>query len=789
MQKIYPAHIRMDGELQIVQSVEAHCRQTAVYAVDFLRCVGLTNAGALIGWLHDCGKYSDDFADYIQRAADDLPVRRGSVNHSSAGLRYLLERYHHGTGDGSDVTAELLAYVIGAHHGLFDCVDEQRQNGFVRRQQQAEDSPTVMERFFTYCLSPEETEKLFQAAAEELMPLLQRLFELPTPTAADDVANDEFSFYVGLLTRLLLSALIDADRRDTAEFMLNTTYPVWPEDMRPIWQACLSRMEQKLSCLPTEKPIQAARRAISDQCAEEAARSGGVYRLNVPTGGGKTLSSLRYALTHAAKWNKHRIIFTAPLLSILDQNARVIRDYIGDGSLILEHHSNIIHTDDTEELGFLTETWQSPVIITTLVQLLNTLFSGKSSCIRRFHSLISSIVVIDEVQNVPANMLTLFNLAVNFLSEVCGTTVILCSATQPNLQAADHPLRRVPEELVPRQEALWAPFRRTVLQIAGDFRQEELPALVRDTLSDADSVLVICNTKKEAACLFKSLALSDIHCFHLSAAMCTQHRRDTLDAINQALKTASRRKVVCVSTQVIEAGVDISFARVIRLTAGMDSIVQAAGRCNRNGESNTPAPVQIVNCVDEDLTKLREIRRGKDATIALLNEFQKNPARFGSDLASDRAIERYYQCLYAQMEEHEQDYPAGDLTLFDLLARNEKFCKSCGYFLRQAFKTAGSLFTVFDEDTTTVIVPYEEGRVILEALIAESRRPAKDYATIQSLLTQAKPYTVSLYQNEINSLECQGALIPLFEGSVLAMTDGFYDPNTGFSKDFREVSI
>lgn len=194
-------------------------------------------------------------------------------------------------------------------------------------------------------------------------------------------------------------------------------------------------METKLDQFPQDSPIDRARRAISDQCRQAAQQPGGVFRLNVPTGGGKTLSSLRFALAHARRHRKQRIIFTSPLLSILEQNAAVIRAYIQDDSLILEHHSNLVRTAEDgqklDERELLTETWESPIILTTLVQLLNTLFSGKTTAIRRFHSLCGSVIVIDEVQTVPSKMLSLFSLAVNFLAEICGATVVLCPPPSP----------------------------------------------------------------------------------------------------------------------------------------------------------------------------------------------------------------------------------------------------------------------------------------------------------------------------------------------------------------------
>lgn len=798
MEKLYPAHIRISESEAKVQSCAEHCRNTAEYASASLESVRLSTCGRLIGLIHDSGKNTSAFADYLDRASRGLPVRRGSVNHSSAGLRYLLEQYHNGQDAAEFLSAELLAYAVGAHHGLFDCQDGQQLSAFDRRAEQAEEYPAVMQRFFLGYSSEPEMDALFHAAVEELTPALLTLYNLPAPSLPNEDADNEILFSYGLLERLLLSALIDADRRDTAEFMLDMCYPSWPKDRRPIWQDCLTHMEQALDRMPSDTEIQKARHKISDQCVQAAEGPCGVYQLNIPTGGGKTLSGLRYALAHAAKYNKRHLIFTSPLLSILEQNAAVIREAVGNNSLILEHHSNVVRpsesTDELNTMELLTETWEAPIILTTLVQFLDTAFSGKSTCIRRFHALADSVIVIDEVQTVPPNLLTLFNLLIRFLTEVCRSTVVLCSATQPELAQTDHPLQKVPPELIPRQPELWEVFHRTDLRIAKSRRLDEIPALVLDVLSNADSVLVVCNKKAEAETLYRTLFGGDCLCFHLSAAMCVQHRRDTLDALKAALaqQDTLRKKVICISTQVIEAGVDISFEQVIRFCAGMDSIVQAAGRCNRNGESALPAPVWIVDCVDENLSHLEEIRRGKEASIRLFTDFRKSPEHYDGDLASDAAIRQYYRYYYGSMDTHAQDAPKHGMTLFDLLGRNEKFDSgdsTNSFILRQAFKTAGSLFTVFDDDTASVIVPYGAGRTTVERLIAENRKAPRNYVVLRELTQNAKPYTVSLRHYEIEILKKKGALIELFEGSVLVLSDGFYEEATGFSMKNDESTL
>lgn len=785
------AHIREDGKIQT--GVE-HSRHAAEYASRSLTPIGMKTTAYLAALLHDFGKFKREYDHYLEEARAGTAVR-GSVNHTFAGVRFVLEQWHHGNGIGYDeVTAELLAYAIGAHHGLFDCIDVRQNSGFQHRQVKegigyAESRSDYLEQ----CAGLEELNSLFRASVRETTALLNQMASL-SQQEDDEEADRETAFYVSLLQRMLLSAVIEGDRRDTAEFMNGDAFPKWSEDMRGTWAERLAFLERKLGTLPREKPIDQARHTISDTCASFARQPGGVYRLNVPTGGGKTLSALRFALAHAKQWNKARIIFTSPLLSILDQNAEVLRRFIGDDSLILEHHSNLAEPADEperlRELELLTDTWEAPVVITTLVQLLNTCFSGKTSAIRRFHSLCNSIIVIDEVQTVPNKMLTLFNLAANFLSEICGTTIVLCSATQPSLEIVQHPLKCPPPEMVPWQEALWSVFRRTEIKSAGQYRLNEIPQLIKQVLSGCSSLLVVCNRKDEAAFLLDELR--DVPCrrFHLSAAMCQAHRRETLHALQAALEAAlsGGEKVLCISTQVIEAGVDISFQQVIRFAAGMDSVVQAAGRCNRHAESQEPAPVRIVLCSNERLERLEEIGRGKKATVSLLSAFADHPERFQNDLSGQEAIGFYYHQLYGSMNPDFQDDVTPEFgSVYRLLADNPKFANAqCPmaerFYLRQAFQLAGKLFQVFDENTTDILVPYGKGRDIREYLISAAQTYGeRDWQTIRRNINEAKQYSVSVYQYQFTQLEKLGAVTPLFEDSVYVLSDGYYDADIGLS--------
>lgn len=709
------------------------------------------------------------------------------MNHTFAGVRLLLERYFStDAGDFSGVVSELLALASGGHHGLFDCVDERQKNGFQYRLTKGDICyEEAKENFSRFCAGQEELDQRFRTALEELTPVLEYICSMTSDEASDECYEQETAFYSGLLSRLLLSAVIEGDRRDTAEFINGTQFPAAPsgEALEQLWSTLLTKTEEKLNTLPSKTPVDQTRRKISNQCRQAAEQPGGVFRLNVPTGGGKTLSSLRFALAHARRHRKQRIIFTSPLLSILEQNAAVIRDYIQNDSLILEHHSNLVRTDENsqqlDEQELLAETWESPIIITTLVQLLNTLFSGKTTAIRRFHALCGSVIVIDEVQTVPSKMLSLFSLAVNFLSEICGATIVLCSATQPCTEQIEHPIHSPIPEIVPYDSAIWEVFRRTNIQSIGTMPLEQVSEFALKTLDSVDSLLIICNKKNQAEQLYNLLKGGGFAFFSLSAAMCVAHRRETLDKLLSALEQRGQ-KTICVSTQVIEAGVDISFACVIRLSAGMDSVIQAAGRCNRSGEAGPGvlAPVYLVQCQNESLTKLPDIQRGQGATQELITEFAAHPEQYHSTLDSDEAVGYYYRALYRREPKEHHDYSLKDRpSLFSLLSLNGYCTQDQPYFFRQAFRLAGSLFQVFEENTTDVVVPYGRGEQLMQELCGEQAEWDPGY--LRSLLEAAKPYTVSLYQYQIDRLNKEHGLVPL-QGGALGL-NGHYHAETGFS--------
>lgn len=793
----YPAHIRnVDGK-KYIQTVEEHCHGVAEIAAELLSDIGLEKTAYLAGMVHDLGKFSENFKNYIEKAADGEKVQRGSVNHTFAGVRFLLEKHSDEQLSGfSDIVLEIIAYAVGAHHGLFDCVDDNNNNGFTKRiQKEGIDYLNAAQEFLKICCSKQDIEDLLKQSEKEFLPVFNEIEKL-ADNADAKIQNTQITFYIGFLARLILSAIIEADRSDTSQFM-NGYSEKTVKNISEIWINCIKNVEQKLSTMPLDKPINKTRAQISALCAEAGNLESGIYRLNLPTGAGKTLTSLRYALHHALKHNKKRIIFTMPLLSIIEQNAGIIHDYIGNEELILEHHSNIVETDENDELDkreLLVESWDVPIIITTMVQLLNTLFAGKTANIRRMQALCNSIIVIDEVQTVPDKMLSLFNLALNFLAKICNASIILCSATQPCFEKTMYPLDKSVKDLITLTKEQETVFKRVRLEYKGEMDYKELADFAAGILEENNSLLLVCNTKNEAAVMFNLLCskIKYVKAFHISAGMCTAHRKETIKEMQEALEN-KQQNILCVSTQVIEAGVDVSFARVIRLLAGMDNIVQATGRENRNREFDGLAPGYIVRLKGEVLKGLSEIEAAKNAAANLLVKYKNSPKIYDNDLMSEKAINEYYECLYGNVNDGYHDFYIESVrdSILNLMSCNEnvdsgKIPEYNKYFMHQALKTAGGLFTVFDESSIDIIVPYDRGKEIIQKIFAVGD---KDYEKLKAILKEAKLYTVSLFKYQKIKLEEQGALIFVPSAGVYILQDGYYDELTGLNLNQSELPL
>ena len=812
------AHLTsLDGERK-EQSLEAHCVDAAEYAVGSIGEAKLYNTVYLAGILHDAGKAKEEYKKYLEAAFQGEDVKRGTVNHTFAGVILLFEKFHREESTKWDkLTCEIIGYAIGAHHGMFDCTDLDGKNGFLYRLQKDREEIGYEEsvrNFFSQVVQENVIEAYFCKAVKEVEEFFKE-----ARNEYGSKAGAKVFFQISMLVRLVLSAVIYGDRRDTCEFMTQKkSCQVRKPDLG--WTYRKEYFEAQISKFDSSSLLNKVRSDISRQCLEAAERGEGIYRLNVPTGAGKTLCTLRYALAHAEKYHKKRIIFIIPLLSVLDQNAKVIREYIPEGKEVLEHHSNVVREteksrgaedDDLAQMcEFLRESWDSPIVVSTLVQLLNILFSHQTAAIGRFQALCDSVIVIDEVQSLPGKMTVMFNMAMNFLRQYCNASIVLSSATQPcfeelkwSMHLADNP------DLVCLNPAQLQVFRRAEIIDRTDsygMDWDQCTEFCEQLMEQHISLLVICNTKAQAKNLYTRLQeLADaMGCdiFHLSTAMCQKHRMEELEGLKSNLvklqQTApgkgDTKRCICISTQLIEAGVDISFECVVRILAGVDNLAQVAGRCNRSNEYGKTGKVYLIHLKDENLSMLREIKNAQNSTrrvIEDLNNMEKEiTAReetvTENSLIGEWATRQFYRYLF-QETGSEVKYPISDcgttFYLADLLfnyngsAENEENRK---YILHQPLKTIGREFKVFEEDTIDIIVPYKEGKYWIERL-KEMQKERFDIEKFGDIIQEIKKYTVSIYEWQRRKLDQAGMLERIFDDRILVLDGQAYDDKLGLT--------
>lgn len=788
---MYIAHKSTDNP-SIEQELRLHCENTAQYALERVCMVEFEHTIQLAGWLHDLGKMSDAYQEYIRKAADGENVRRGSVTHTFAGVIYILEKYHSDNNSKYEKrTSELIAYAVGAHHGLFDAISCTDENGFEHRLQCEKESiqyEEVIERFLKHCLSEKQIEKEFYLAVVEVERFFEKTIDNCNHWHHSAVKHKDYNprvemcYVWGLLIRMVTSAVMYGDRTDTAEFMQGISHENNVVSAS-FWEEQLAFMEDQLNEKNKKSDntqLNRERQKISDACKAFAKQGNGIYKLSVPTGAGKTLSTIRYAYTIAELERKQRVIFVIPLLSVLEQNAEEIRKYTKEKNFIGEHHSNIVQANDTEEQlnksHLLAEFWDEPIIITTLYQLLMNMFSEKTSYITRYSALVNSVIVIDEAQSIPLRDTHMFDLAVNFMRDFFHTTVVLCSATQPTFENAMYPIRFTqPIQMIAQSEERKNIFKRVSVHNMVDphgMSNAEIVEFCIDKMEKMRSLLVICNTRDQARKLYQEMSYhrnEDLIIFHLSTSMCLQHRRDVLDEINECLSAKSGKKMICVSTQLVEAGIDFSFESVVRSLAGIDNIVQAFGRCNRSFEYGKTSDAYIIRMKEENLTNLKEIKEAQKSTESLLEAFENNPDRFDNDILSDKSIQFYYEALFTayMADKGKLDYEIslsesmGKDTIFNLLSLNEKtnVKKDSKYFTQQAFLTAGRYFQVFNSETVDVITPYKEGKDIIVELC--SGRAKYDIKYRKELLKKAGEYSIQIWKNQLNDLINDGIILPV----------------------------
>ncbi|CUX17768.1 CRISPR-associated helicase/endonuclease Cas3 [Clostridium sp. C105KSO13] len=798
MDDSYIAHfVEEDNDFIRIQSVSAHNFNVATLAMSSSPLLNLSSLAWICGILHDAGKYREGFQNYIKRAINHEIVRKGEEDHSSAG-GYIINQIFPKTN-----LSQMVQLAIYSHHGLNDCVSLSKGTIFIEERLNKKENTENVEAVYYQFVDENLLRNKCEEAKCNLIEILDRIknFMLKNNKKGNLYGNRDF--YLGMYERTLLSLLIDADRTDTACFMQNKALPIpkTDEDIQKVWSKSIVHLEEYLKGFKTTSRLDKYRKEISHRCMEAGKSAGRLYRLTVPTGAGKTLSSLRFALYHAKKYHKRHIIYVAPYQSIIDQNAEEIRKAVGDSNIVLEHHCNIIHEEEEERKQYemLTENWSSPIIVTTAVQFLNTLFARGNGNIRRMYSILNSVIIFDEVQALPVRIMKMYNLAVNFLSELGNSSVVLCSATQPLFDKLDENRMLSPIDMAGAPGEYSDVFRRISIIDATDksntgFSTEDLRDFVWERNEQASQILVVVNTKRCAEKIYKELKTqckeTDCLLFHLSTNMCAENRKEILDEISESLK--AEKRLICISTQLIEAGVDISFDCVIRSLAGLDSIIQAAGRCNRNGKSDM-GYVYIVqmSAEAENVDKLVDIRKAQGSMRKVLYQFKMFPENFENDLVSEKAIKLYYE-LYLRERIPEMEYLESvnglPVTLLDLLSSNRKIWNDCTkieqerrkkFVLRQAFKTAGDLFEVIPEDgKIDIVVRYnnEAGRQID---ILESR-----YSTIserKQALRKLQPYTVGISEQMRQKLG--NAVKSICEGAIQVLSENYYSKETGVSEE------
>lgn len=795
----YIAHKIKDSNL--IQTVEEHCDGAAQLMLEKCPLEELTSIAWLTGFLHDRGKYSDDFQEYILNAIEGMvEVHRGDVNHSSAGGR-IVETMMPET-----LVSKMIQTAIYSHHGLRDCLSP--KSGSLLFEWSIDDRADIkqaVDRFLDTC-DRAELEERCRHAAESVNIVKQKIVEFDKSTGGHSAYGSR-EFFLGMYERLLLSLLIEGDRTDTASFMQGRRIEERPteEDMGSLWTECVSNLEKCLEDLEIENKVDEARKAVSEECLMASAQSHSLYRLMVPTGGGKTYSSLRFALHHAMKFKKRHIIYVAPFNSILEQNAEDIKKAVGSDDIVLEHHSNVICEDqaDEERYALLTENWESPIICTTAVQFLNTLFSSGIRNIRRMYSICDSVILFDEIQAMPVKITELFNQAINFLTVFGKSVVVLCSATQPLLDRLEENRLRPPVDMISERlsKVNAEVFKRTTLidcteQSVGGFDAEGLCDFAGGIFEKEQQLLIIVNTKACARNIYEKLKEryeNSCMVVHLSTNMCAKNRHDILEKVKKALK--ENKRIICVSTQLIEAGVNISFGAVIRSLAGLDSIIQAAGRCNRHGE-NDNGNVYIVKMSSdtENISRLTDIKEAQAATQEVLYQFRNDPGYMGFSLISEKAIELYYQRYFYQRKSemkynvNVEGVTAGSdgANLVNLLSENrigrvayqsEHGKPLKNRLMNQAFKTAGDLFEVISENgkIDVVVEYYEEARKIMDKL-------SNPYLTVteqRSLIRKLQRFTVGI--SETMRGRIGNAIYSSCDGKLLVLSRDYYSEDTGVS--------
>ena len=691
--------------------LDNHSREVGRLAAEFAEPFGARDVAYWLGLLHDAGKAHPEFQNYLWKCALEPNRKHQTVDHKAAGAAALSS------------AQDLPQVLLGHHGGLSDLsavTSKMRDAVTTHRGRLGE----AWQRFVALGIVPESAPP-------------------PTPPWALSTPQSH-EFYL----RMLFSCLVDADGLDTERHWTpDATYTRAMEtpDLAELWE----RFEENQSALiariatglDTQSPVNRIRAAVYDACVEAGSLSPGFFRLTVPTGGGKTRSASAFALRHAIAHRMERIILGVPFLTITEQTADVLREALGNDRAVLEHHSAIEprcdsesgeETEDERWRQLASDNWNAPIVVTTTVQLFESLFGRKPRQCRKLHNIARSVVILDEFQTVPSHLRAPIFDALKELVAHYGASVVLCTATQPVLDTIEDELTRAGisvTELAPNPTGAF----RALERVRYEWPAQDAPwgwERVAEEMQQAQQVLAIVNTVRHASELFTEL--KDEDALHLSTRMCGAHRRDVLREIRQRLETDRPCRVV--STQLVEAGVDIDFPVVLRAIAPLDRIAQAAGRCNREGRLPEKGRT-IVFRVEDDAMPGGAYRTGTGITAIMLAEGQV-------DFADPATFDTYFRMLYADAEADERDIQH---------YRAERF-----------YEEVAERFRIIDDDTFPVVVDYEDAaREATRQLEDASCRPGR---VPRQIFRDIQPYIVTCRARERERFEAAGLIAEIRPG-------------------------
>ena len=762
------AHVGSDGKPHRLRD---HLTAVAAAAQASAQPLNSQQWAYLAGLWHDLGKYRPGFQQYIRQVNGHDAHIEGKLpsgsdkTHSAAGALHALKTLEARFGPSGAVLARVLAYVIAGHHaGLGDWV------AGLDKRLLGTGSPDS-EREYTQALA------VCLAQDPDLLALPDD-FSLEAALAAIPGPKTDQPLTLSLWIRMLFSALVDADFLDTERF-LNQGQAHSRAGFQPL-ATYAQQLTAHLADMATQteqagranEAVMQARTRVLAQCLDKAQFAPGVFTLTVPTGGGKTLSSLAFALQHAQVHGKRRVIYAIPYTSIIEQTADVFGRIFG-AEQVVEHHSQA-DTDERDESlrsRLSCENWDAPLVVTTNVQLFESLFAARTSRCRKLHNIANSVIVLDEAQLLPPEFLQPILDALNVLVTHFGVTLLLCTATQPTLGDSERfdprqRLRGLPlaTPIVDDEAALFAALQRVEVEWPGDLHTPLATDALVSRLALHECVLTIVNTRRDAAEIMRALdAATGDTTLHLSAALCGQHRADVIAQIRARLQARraghDTRALRVVSTQLVEAGVDIDFPVVFRALAGLDSVAQAAGRCNREGRLPNDAKGQVVVFVRDIPKTLHQVRIAAQATRTVLQG--------GGDALSPAAFETYFPLYYAGFASRDKH------GIVDQLRKNSRF--------EFEFRSAADKFKlVDDEDQATVIVPYaSEGKTSIDPLIEKLRRGDTDRWLLRSL----QRYTVTVRRKQVESWQARGDVRELVPGMYLLIDRLRYDNSLGLLPD------